>query len=121
MELRATRANALTALTSSPFRRQGAYSDDRGQPDPLAGVTTLDVATTGAFRTPTLRGVSATGPYGHAGTFATVRDVVVHYATIRMPTAMPDLHVAGTLDPHLVGFDNVPARVDAITAFLNTL
>ena len=115
------RASALTPLTSSLFRRQGAYSDDRSEPDPLAGITTLDAATTGAFRTPTLRGLSATGPYGHAGTFATLHDVVVHYATIRMPTATPDPHVAGTIDAHLVGFDNVPARIDAITAFLNTL
>ncbi|SMF12708.1 cytochrome c peroxidase [Pseudobacteriovorax antillogorgiicola] len=33
----------------------------------------------GAFKTPTLRNVSRTGPYGHDGSFATLREVIEHY------------------------------------------
>ena len=113
------RIAAFDVLAASPFRREGAYADAAAT-DPLAGLTSFPESTRGAFRTPTLRALSATGPYGHAGTFTNVRDVVVHYATVRMP-AMADPHVAGTIDPHLVGFDNVPGRVDTITAFLMTL
>ncbi len=114
------RAAAFAPLSSSSFRRQGAYSDDTSAADPLAGLTSFDGAMIGAFRTPTLRALSATGPYGHAGTFTTVRDVVLHYARIRMPHAA-DPHVAGGLDEHLVGFDDIASRVDPLTAFLMTL
>lgn len=114
------RAAVLVTLMTTPFRRQGAYSDDPTSPDPLAGVSALDDAMVGAFRTPTLRSLSATAPYGHAGTFAEIRDVVQHYARIRMPHAA-DPHVAGTLDAHLVGFDDIASRIDPLTAFLGTL
>lgn len=119
-ELDVGRAAVLPALTSSPFRRQGPHSDAPDEIDPLAGLTSFPASTTGAFRTPTLRALSATAPYGHAGTFATIREVVVHYANLRRPNGTPDPRVAGTLDPHLIGFDE-GQRVDAITAFLMTL
>ena len=35
----------------------------------------------GAFRTPTLRNVALTAPYGHNGVFRTLRDAVAFYAT----------------------------------------
>jgi cytochrome c peroxidase len=114
------RLAALEALETSRFRRQGAYSDAPSTPDPIAGVTSFDASTTGAFRTPTLRALSLTAPYGHAGTFATLHDVVSHYARITMPSD-PDPRVTGDLDAHIVGFDDVPARVDPMTAFLGTL
>ncbi len=119
-ELDIGRAAALGPLGSSPFRRQGAYSDAPSEPDPLAGISSLPPSTIGAFRTPTLRSLSTTAPYGHAGTFATLREVVVHYANLRRPGGTPDPRVAGELDPHLIGFDE-GQRVDAITAFLMTL
>lgn len=113
------RIGVLTTLTGSPFRREGAFADGSST-DPLAGLTAFPESMRGAFRTPTLRALSSTGPYGHAGTFTTIRDVVVHYATIRMPST-PDPRVTGVVDPHIVGFDNIPGRVDTITAFLQTL
>lgn len=114
------RSGVLATLTGSPFRRQGAFSDDASAPDPLVGITTLDPSTLGAFRTPTLRGLAASGPYGHGGTFTTLRDVVRHYAQIRM-THPADPHVAGGIDEHVAGFDDIPSRVDPLTAFLMTL
>ncbi len=113
------RIAAFDILAASPFRREGAYADAVAT-DPLAGLSAFPESMRGAFRTPTLRALSETAPYGHAGTFANIHDVVVHYATIRMPMT-PDPRVAGVVDPHVVGFDNVPGRVDIITAFLGTL
>lgn len=115
------RVAVLDTLTGSSFRRQGAFSDDPTELDPLMGITALDAGSRGAFRTPTLRAVGSTGPWGHAGTFTTLRDVVVHYATIHMPAMPLDARVVFPVDPHLVGFDNIPGRVDTITAFLMTL
>lgn len=120
-ELDVGRMTAFDVLVASPFRRQGAFSDDPTARDPLAGLTMFDASSRGAFRTPTLRAIGATGPWGHAGTFATLRDVVVHYANIRMPVTTPDPRVVGPVDPHVVGFDNISSRVDPITAFLMTL
>ena len=118
-ELDVGRSGAFGALSSSLFRRGGMFSDAAAV-DPLAGLTAFPDVARGAFRTSTLRALSATAPYGHAGTFGTLREVVVHYARIRMPHAI-DPHVAGTLDAHLLGFDDVPARVDPLTAFLEAL
>lgn len=112
------RIAALAPLTSSELRAQGPYSDDRSLVDPLAGLTMLPERTLGAFRTPTLRGLSQSGPYGHAGTFASLHDVTVHYAHIRMPHTR-DPRVVGTLDPHLLGFEDF--RIDAVTRFLELL
>jgi cytochrome c peroxidase len=113
------RIAAFDVLAASPFRRQGVFSD-AAIVDPLAGLTALPESTRGAFRTPTLRSLSSTAPYGHAGTFTALRDVVLHYARIRTPHDV-DPHVAGTLDAHLLGFDDVADRVDPLTAFLEAL
>ena len=80
----------------------------------------VPASTVGAFRTPTLRALARTGPYGHAGTFATVRDVVEHYAHLR-EVRPPDPRVTGVLDRHVATFDAIPERIDPLTAFLETL
>lgn len=113
------RSAALDVLRASAFRRQGAFSDAPTSPDPLGAVTTSDPSTVGAFRTPTLRALAQTAPYGHAGTFTTLHDVADHYARIRALPADP--HVAGVLDTHVVGFDPAPSRLDALVALLSAL
>ncbi|MFN9808498.1 MAG: cytochrome-c peroxidase [Deltaproteobacteria bacterium] len=112
------RIAAMEALASSPFRAQGAFSDDRSVRDPLEGVLAFPERMRGAFRTPTLRAIARTAPYGHAGTFATLREVVEHYARIRRPR-MRDPRVVGELDPHVVGFED--SRVAGIVRFLEAL
>lgn len=114
------RIDALAALRTSAFRRTGAFSDDPSAIDPLAGIDTLPARTLGAFRTPPLRALVATAPYGHAGTFATIRDVVIHYATIRT-LGTTDERVVGELDPHVPSFDPVETQIGPLTAFLERL
>lgn len=65
------RAEALELLARSPFTAAGAYWDGepRALPQPAA-------ADEGAFRTPSLRNVSRTAPYGHDGALATLEAAV---------------------------------------------
>jgi len=112
------RIEAFAQLRASPFRAQGAYSDDPSVADPLAGLTSFPERTRGAFRTPTLRSIADTAPYGHAGTFGTLREIVEHYARIRRPRE-PDPRVVGELDPHLQGFEDL--RIAAVVTFLEAL
>ena len=49
------------------------------QPDPGRFTVTHDESDRGKFKTPSLRGVSSSGPYMHDGSLATLRDVVEFY------------------------------------------
>jgi cytochrome c peroxidase len=114
------RLEAFPSLASSPFRRHGAYSDATDAVDPLAGLASFHAGSRGAFRTPPLRAVAATAPYGHGGTFATLREVVEHYARSRS-APVTDPRVEGTLDPHVPSFEDTEEQVGAITSFLSAL
>lgn len=69
----------------------------------------------GEWKTPTLRGLTATAPYMHDGSLATLRDVVRHYSELD-----PDrLHVDGENLLRPLGLDE--ARIDDLVAFLESL
>jgi cytochrome c peroxidase len=65
------RAEALEVLARSPFNAAGPFHD--GAPGEVPGATAQDE---GAYRTPSLRNVNRTGPWGHDGAFATLESVV---------------------------------------------
>jgi cytochrome c peroxidase len=72
----------------------------------------------GQFAVPSLRNVSRTGPYMHDGRFATLEEVVEHYAT--------GIQRTPTLDPNLAKHPDggVPLSMEdkrALVAFLKTL
>jgi len=70
-----------------------------------------------AWKTPSLRGITATAPYGHAGLFVTLDDVVRHYGgQSRRPL---DPRVPGTAEMGLVAFD--PVAGGQLTSFLRAL
>jgi len=52
------------------------------------------------FRTPSLLNVALTGPYGHAGQFASLRDMVVHYDDVVASNVTYDI-TANVSDPEL--------------------
>jgi len=102
-------AKDLTALLASPMNINSVYSDkqDTGK---LDGLVPADFV--GKFRTPSLRGVAGSGPYMHAGQFATLSAVIDFYA------------VGGTLDTgtgELVPFAITPQEKADLIAFLGTL
>lgn len=66
-------------VLANPFNCKGPYSDD---PEHRCGE--LEFARTGpeligAFRTPSLRNLEGTAPYGHKGQLATLADVLANY------------------------------------------
>jgi cytochrome c peroxidase len=109
------RQDGQALLVQSPFIASGPFSDDRTVAHAL-GIT-LDPSIIGAFKTPTLRGVNKTAPYGHGGQLATLDAVVTLYSQGGLPKT--DTKAAGTAPPWLVTFDhNVK---DALVPFLNAL
>jgi cytochrome c peroxidase len=113
------RIDAIAQYASNPFRADSVYSDAPTDNAHLLGLVS-DPMTLGQFRTPSLRGVAVTGPWGHGGTFTRLEDVVTHYGSVVLHG--PPAGTIGPLDRHLPGFDtNTPQYVDEITAFLRTL
>ena len=81
------RADGLRKLLKDEFNCLGRYSD--ATPDQcgeLQFLATNDPGQLAAFRTPSLRNVAERAPYMHAGQFASVEEVVEHYA--RSPKAV---------------------------------
>jgi len=61
---------AIAILESSPFNGRGAFADAVGAPPRVVA------AVPGGFRTPSLRNLAGSAPYGHNGVFPTLGDVV---------------------------------------------
>jgi cytochrome c peroxidase len=80
--------------------RAGGQRYDQGQAGTLAA-NRRTPPTIRAFKTPTLREVSSTAPYNHAGSFADLDRVILHYAS-------GGRRFDGTIDP------NIDPRVVAI-------
>jgi cytochrome c peroxidase len=75
------RAAALAKVKADEFNCLGPFSDAR--PDScqeLAFMVTDPAGLEAAFKTPSLRNVAARPPYMHAGQFASLEEVVAHYA-----------------------------------------
>jgi cytochrome c peroxidase len=76
------RTEGLKKLLKDEFNCLGPYSDAKPeQCGELQFLSTNDPGQLGAFRTPSLRNAVARAPYMHAGQFATLEQVLQHYAT----------------------------------------
>lgn len=98
---------------ASEFSATGVFSDSPGtatRPPESAFVL-------GAFRTPSLRGVAVTMPYGHGGGFGGLRSVIEAHRTGGLPAASP--FAVGDAEPWAQGFD--ATLIPAMQAFLLTL
>jgi cytochrome c peroxidase len=103
----------ITALLASPFNSSGVYSDDVNT-GRLTNLVATD-ANKGQFRTPSLRGIAATGPYMHAGQFQTLDQVIDFYDA---GNATP---LAGTLDAKIKPLGLTAKEKQQLAAFLQTL
>jgi cytochrome c peroxidase len=93
-----------------------------------------------AFRTPPLRNVELTGPYGHDGAFLSLRDFVDHYSesalklqnfnanqanlledALRSTVLANFSDILMTRDPLLTGVVFAPQTVDEVTEFMKAL
>lgn len=110
------RATGLPRLQQSLFRGTGPYAD--GPPVARAEDYRVGHALLGTFRTPSLREVAETAPYGHNGAVATLEDWLTHYVEV---TTQPPSDAVGRLAPSLA-----PTRMTAqerleLIAFLKSL
>ncbi|MFO0651842.1 MAG: cytochrome c peroxidase [Polyangiales bacterium] len=112
------RVDAIASLLASPFRSDGPFSDDRTPGAHIARIVE-DPSLLGRFHTPSLRGVGRTGPWGHGGTFATLNDVVRHYALgLQFP---PVTGTTGSRDIHMPWFVGTDSIVTPMVDFLQAL
>ena len=112
------RVDVLFGLAASEFAATSKWSDS---PASAKSLTLKSVPGTvlGAFKTPTLRGVATSGPYGHGGVYKTLADVAKHYGQ-RGDQVLPGQSI-GTVETWLPKFDVVsqgklPALLDVLTA-----
>jgi len=108
------RQAGIPQLIASKFDLGSVWSDDPslGRSAPTAGPGTL-----GAFKTPQLRNVALTAPYGHGGNYASLAEVVELIRAGGLPAGMR--LTTGTLEPWVTTFD---ASLDApIATFLQSL
>ncbi len=107
------RLDGAALQRSSEFTTHGRFSDARQRRrPPVAGEQAL-----GAFKTPGLRGVPFTMPYGHGGGFGGLTSVVEAHRTGGLPPG--SRYAVGRAEPWAQGFD--PARTPMIVRFLELL
>jgi cytochrome c peroxidase len=115
-----------------PGKGDGGGRDDFGRMR-----ETGDGADKYAFRTPALRNVELTAPYGHDGAFFSLRDFVDHYSesatklmnynpaqlepSLRATLLNNQTHILSTRDPLLSGVVFSPQVVDEVTEFMKAL
>ena len=84
-------------------------------PDKGRAMVTENAADTGAFRTPTLRGIGDTAPYFHDGSASSVKDAVGYSLSGGFHTDNP------WIDPKLKRISLSAKQVDELVAFLRAL
>jgi cytochrome c peroxidase len=110
------RATALPQLQQSTFRGTGPYAD--GPPVVRAEDYRVGDALIGTFRTPSLREVAETAPYGHNGAVATLDDWLTHYVDV---TTQPPSDMVGRLAPALTPVRITDQERRELIAFLQSL
>ena len=70
-------------FTDSELSVVGAPADDAGYADPGAGAYSQNPASMGAFKVPSLRNITRTAPYFHAGQFGDLDEVMRFYNNTR--------------------------------------
>ena len=96
---------------------------DHGLASVMPGGVSANPELDGLFKTPSLRNVALTAPYGHNGYFKTLKEIVHFYNTRDVPGAgWPAPEVSANVDAENMGdLGLTSAQEDAIVAFLQTL
>jgi cytochrome c peroxidase len=109
------RARGVGLLLASEFNAESSYYDG---PKPGDFPPTSSPSDLGAFRTPTLRNVALTAPYGHTGAFPNLPSIIAFHAA-GGGRGRSDL--VGIIDPALVPVDLSDSDTSHLVAFLRTL
>lgn len=111
------RADVLSGLAAREFVASSSFSDAPSAAKSLVFTDTPSML--GAFKTPALRGVAETAPYGHGGRFATLLEVTVHYG--ERGTKVGAAEAAGVIEPWIPSFDSIAqTRLPPILEVLTT-
>jgi cytochrome c peroxidase len=110
------RAEGLPRLQHSLFRGSGPYAD--GPPVVRAEDYRVGKALVGSFRTPSLRELAYTAPYGHNGTVTTLEAWLDHYVRV---TSLSTSDFVGSLDPALFPVTIMPQEKQELVDFLHAL
>jgi cytochrome c peroxidase len=112
------RVDVLLGLAASEFVASSRWSD---APSGGKSLVFLDAPPSmlGAFKTPPLRGIAASAPYGHGGTYAQLLDVTKHYG--QRAQAVTQAQAAGAVEEWVPAFDSIaqgqlPALLELLTA-----
>ena len=105
-------------FTNDQFMNNG-LDTDAGQTDPGRFMVTGILADKALFKVPSLRNVSLTPPYMHDGRFATIEEVIEHYATGVKVSSTVDGILFHNLEPGGLQL-TVQDKADLV-AFLKTL
>lgn len=110
------RHGGIIALRASPYTRLGPHSDER-QGDGTTRTRHVEPQhrNFGEFMVPPLRNVARTAPYMHAGSHATLHDVVRHYSELDEDR----LHIDG--ERILIPLKLSPRESNDLVAFLESL
>jgi cytochrome c peroxidase len=110
------RIDVVSKVLTGEFISQSTYSD---APAPHSGTShlTANNALLGAFKTPTLRGITESAPYGHGGVEYVLLDVAKLYGTAGLDPADPK--AAGATEAWVPKFDATVPPV--LVPFLQTL
>ena len=113
------RLDVLGGLAAAEFVATSKWSDSPASAKPLVFASTPSML--GAFKTPTLRGVAQTAPYGHGGSLPTLAHVVKNYG--ERAKSVDPTRATGTVEEWLPEFDvvvqaKVPAILEVLTADL---
>jgi cytochrome c peroxidase len=114
--LDAGRQQGLARVTADPLNALGAFHD--GPPEDDAGRYRASPSDLGAFRTPSLRNVGFSAPYGHNGVFATLEEVVDFHL---QGGGRGGTGFLGEVDPALKVIALTPDERGALLAFLRSL
>ena len=108
------RDRGIDLMLANAFNAGSQYYDGPAPPDfpPAKGAQDL-----GAFRTPSLRNVAATAPYGHAGQFASLTEVVSFHS--QAAAGGPGGY--GFFDSKLPAVTLRPEELADLVAFLGSL
>lgn len=106
----------IRTLRQSPYSLLGRYNDDASGANATATRhVELQHRNWGEFKVPTLRNLTATAPYMHNGSLATLEDVVRHYSEV----SEDRLHADGEALIRPLRLSD--AEISDLVAFLRTL
>lgn len=108
------REEGLVKLAASEFLASSKWSDAPAAAKPFVAD---DPSMLGAFKTPTLRGLPTSAPYGHGGTLNTLADVTKHYGDRGLTHADPGAF--GSTEQWVPNFDS--GVMSELPAFLEVL